>query len=121
MLAIRMGGAAAAGGFELFVIADGMGGMAAGEVASSLAVRTFADKLVGELSGRLRPSGSDDLEEAGRAAFHAAADAIQEYASVHPAASDMGTTLTALCLSGSLALIVHAGDTRCDRAGRSAI
>lgn len=113
-LAVRMGGASAAGGFDLFVVADGMGGMSAGEVASALAVRTFADKLVGELSGRETTSGSDGLADAGRAAFRAAADAVERYASAHPAAADLGTTLTALCISGSAALIVHAGDTRCD-------
>jgi protein phosphatase len=113
-LAVEMGGASAAGGFDLFVVADGMGGMSAGEVASALAVRTFAYKLAGELSGQETSSGSDDLVDAGRVAFRAAADAVQSYASAHPAASDLGTTLTAVCISGSAALIVHAGDTRCD-------
>ena len=94
-----------------------MGGTSAGEVASSLAVRSFAQVMVRELSEHSALSDGPDpvqaLERASRTAYIAAAEAIDVYASAHPEMSDLGTTLTAACIHGSLAIIVHAGDSRC--------
>lgn len=116
-LAVTMGGASEGGGFGLFVVADGMGGMSAGEVASSLAVRSFAQVMVRELAevpGAGEGQGLvQELEQTSRNAYVAAAEAIDAYASAHPEMRDLGTTLTAACIHGSVALIVHAGDSRC--------
>jgi PPM family protein phosphatase len=87
----------------LFVVADGMGGHAAGEVASRIAVETVLDAWV---------AGSETApRQALRAAARAANSAVFE-ASFDHARRGMGTTLTALALAGGEALIAHVGDSR---------
>ncbi|HTE61898.1 MAG TPA: Stp1/IreP family PP2C-type Ser/Thr phosphatase, partial [Solirubrobacteraceae bacterium] len=87
----------------LFVVADGMGGAQAGEVASELAVKRFEDGL---------PDG--------RAPAVALAELIQEAnAEIHQQARDdpdragMGTTVTAAYLDGDSVVVAHVGDSRC--------
>jgi protein phosphatase len=87
----------------LFVIADGMGGHAAGEVASRVAVETVAHHWT---TTPFDQPGSA-LRTAARAANLAVIDASSE-----PGRSGMGTTLTALTLNGHEAFIAHVGDTR---------
>ncbi|MEE2703972.1 MAG: PP2C family serine/threonine-protein phosphatase [Myxococcota bacterium] len=91
----------------LFVVADGMGGHAAGEVASQLAVETVATQL----SGRRIPKAIR-----GEAALLGAALVESNLAvyrkSREPGLEGMGTTLTALLFRGRTATIAHAGDTR---------
>ncbi len=76
-----------------YVVCDGMGGAAAGEVASHLAAETFLSQL--------RSSGSDanpDQKPQARlnAAIHAANQVIFQKAHLEPELSGMGTTLVAL-------------------------
>ncbi len=90
----------------VFVVADGMGGHLAGEVASEIAVRTLA-----ELAGRGRPSPQEVLDQVA-----AANRAILDSAEQHPEQSGMGTTLAALVLvdgpgSGRW-LVANVGDSR---------
>ncbi len=90
----------------LFVVADGMGGAQAGEIASRLAVTAFreyhaADRL--EPEARLRAI----VQEANRR--------IHSRASSDPRASGMGTTVTAVLTTGSRAAIAHVGDSRAYR------
>lgn len=87
----------------LFVVCDGLGGHAAGEVAS----RTAVDGLLaawreGGFSGAQR-----DLRSAARAANVAVYDAALDGET-----RGMATTLTALALSGREAVIAHVGDSR---------
>ena len=91
-------------GPRLLAVADGMGGHAAGEVASSLTIASMA-KLDSE------PPGGDMLTELASAV--AAANArLQEMIIANPAVEGMGTTLTALFWSDGQAAVCHIGDSR---------
>jgi protein phosphatase len=87
----------------LALVADGMGGHAAGEVASALAL---------EVVRRVYYSLDKTPSEALRAAFDAANQAIFDYASKHPDCAGMGTTCTALGVRDSLLWLAHVGDSR---------
>jgi protein phosphatase len=87
----------------LFVVADGMGGHAAGEVAS----RTAVVSVVGAWTSDAPIGSAKGLRAAVRAANLAVIDAAEE-----PGRHGMGTTLTALTLSGREASIAHVGDSR---------
>jgi len=86
----------------LFVVADGMGGAQAGEVASRLAAETFAAGLAEEGTSEQR------LEERVRAANTRIYDVSQE----DRALNGMGTTLTAAYLDGDELALAHVGDSR---------
>ena len=73
-------------GYPLFAVADGMGGHAAGEVASSIALRTLQQHL------------GDVSQESIVAGVHAANRAILEYSAAHPETAGMGTTVTGVAL-----------------------
>lgn len=92
-------------GPHLLVIADGMGGHAGGDVASSLAIGELAP-LDGE------SHGSDDalahLERAVRAAHGELLARVEE----EPQLAGMGTTVTALLRSGNRLALAHIGDSR---------
>ena len=87
----------------LFVVADGLGGHAAGEVASRSAVETVL--------GRWSVGGDDDPAKRLRACVRDANSAVLT-ASFEPGRSGMGSTLTALSVIGREALIAHVGDSR---------
>ncbi len=86
----------------LLVIADGMGGHAAGEIAAELAVSCFED---------YRPTGSDICAQL-RARMQKAQQAVVERARIDASCRGMGTTLTAVMLSEKTAFWAHVGDTR---------
>ena len=92
---------------ELFVIADGMGGHVAGEVAS----RVAADTLASEVANRPLPRLIRDQREIMRDATIAANDAVLSEGK-RLRLEGMGTTLTALRLTSRTATISHVGDTR---------
>ena len=87
----------------LFALADGLGGHAAGEVASRTAIETML--------ARWAAGGNDDAAKALRACARDANTAVVT-ASYEKGRAGMGSTLTALALSGREALIVHVGDSR---------
>jgi protein phosphatase len=91
----------------VFIVADGMGGHAAGEVASEMAVRIVAQEL-GD------PTGRSDEELAGslRRAIQRANAAIFERTLTEHDKRGMGTTTTVLALTGSRYLIGQVGDSR---------
>ena len=102
----------------LYVVADGMGGHAAGEVASSMAVHVFRDTLFAErtqLEAFERAPGKGDraavlrLLELG---VQKACAAVYAEAQADPAKRGMGTTMVALLLLGSRGFIAHVGDSR---------
>lgn len=100
---------AAAPEHGIFVVCDGMGGAAAGEVASALAAKTFLDTFIlaaGE------PSASRL-----RGAVQAANEAVHAQAMRDRAMKGMGTTLVALLVAegGSSIELAHVGDSRCYR------
>src|SRR5829696_117919 len=87
----------------LFVVADGMGGAQAGEVASEIAVRQFEGGL---------PDG-EDPGEALAALIQEANARIHEQARSDAQHAGMGTTTTAAYLSGDTVVVAHVGDSRC--------
>jgi len=93
----------------LFVVADGMGGHAAGEVASNIAVQTLAGQL-----GGLAPGASDEAVRAAmRAAIVEAGRIIYTQSRQISDQAGMGTTVTALFLTlDGRYVIGHIGDSR---------
>jgi PPM family protein phosphatase len=91
-------------GPRLLAVADGMGGHAAGEVASSLTIASMA-----ELDAEQPPS---DMVKALELAVVAANARLQERIIANPAIEGMGTTLTALLWSDGHAAVCHIGDSR---------
>lgn len=91
---------------NLLVVADGMGGHAAGELASATAVATMA-----ELPGVVSHSDGDALAEASRHVDLAAARITDAIRSDEDRAG-MGTTMTAALLWQDALALVHIGDSR---------
>jgi protein phosphatase len=94
----------------VFLVADGMGGHAAGEIASAIATESVGSALRQGVDGGLR---TDVLEEAMRQSFHNAHMSIVNYSAIKPETKGMGTTMTALvvCDDGTFRL-GHIGDSR---------
>jgi protein phosphatase len=87
----------------LFVVADGMGGAQAGEVASEMAVESFGDGL---------PDGDPPAE----GLKHIIEDAnrrIYERSRTQQGRAGMGTTVTAAHVGENTVTIAHVGDSRC--------
>ncbi len=101
--------------YELLIVADGMGGSAAGEVASRVAVDVVRQALA-----RWEERGSDGgdaraVEAALRSAVQEANDRVFQMAAHLPEYRGMGTTLTAVLVpltGGRPALFCHVGDSR---------
>jgi protein phosphatase len=95
----------------LFMVADGLGGAAAGEVASELAVTTVREELRDRWS-RARGSSPDDFAAAIKAAAEAANGRIFSYAVEHPESRGLGTTATLAGLLGDTLYLAQVGDSR---------
>lgn len=93
----------------LYAVADGMGGHAAGEVASRLAV----DHLREWSRSIASWSASGQTEPVVRTCFNACNNRLLDYMRDHPETRCMGTTLTALVVQGAVATVAHVGDSRC--------
>lgn len=97
-------------GVELFVVADGMGGHDAGEVASALAVETLVREARSRIDVSPRPS-VDAIENILDESFQEANNTIKGNAEER--GSDMGTTLVAcMVIDDSTALCANVGDSR---------
>jgi protein phosphatase len=98
----------------LFAVADGMGGHAAGEVASSLAVRGLAESILTTAATTLLDPDVDYdegwIENMVSHAVHEANEAIRREG--HARGNDMGTTLTVALVIGDRATIANIGDSR---------
>lgn len=93
----------------IFLLADGMGGHNAGEVASKLAVDAAHDFLKDRIS---TIESDEELLRALDAAIMRAHEAIKEKAASDIKLRGMGTTLVALVTKNEKAYICHAGDSR---------
>ena len=91
-------------GPHLLAIADGMGGHAAGEVASAVAISALA--------GLDEEIPVSDLLDVLSAAVAAASATLHEMSLQDPSVEGMGTTLTAMLWSGSTVGLCHIGDSR---------
>jgi PPM family protein phosphatase len=91
-------------GPRLLAVADGMGGMAAGDVASNIVIGAMAP-LDEDVPG-------DAILDALRGSVDTANQQLRDTVEANPQLEGMGTTLTALLFSGSRAGLVHIGDSR---------
>ncbi len=92
-------------GTQLFVVADGMGGHAGGDVASAIALKRVmeADKPY---------ASANDAEFALQASLIAANSLLAETVFEHPELMGMGTTVSAILRAGNEIAIAHIGDSR---------
>jgi PPM family protein phosphatase len=93
-------------GPRLLAIADGMGGHAAGEVASAVAITAIAPL------DRQNLISDDDMLNALAAAVASARTTLHDMSVSDPAVEGMGTTLTALLWAGARVAVCHIGDSR---------
>src|SRR6266516_3813078 len=90
----------------IFVVADGVGGAEAGEVASQTAVDVLDDAF------RHKLTDGEDVEDLMELAIQRANSSIHQMALDNPRFSMMATTVVALHLDGNRATIGHVGDSR---------
>jgi serine/threonine protein phosphatase PrpC len=106
---------------QLFLVADGVGGAAAGGQASALAVGAIESFLLNTIQWLLSlagPEGSADGEGAGvlgelQEALRNADARVCDAARLHPELRGMGTTLTMAFGYGRDLFLAHVGDSRC--------
>jgi serine/threonine protein phosphatase PrpC len=102
---------------NLFVVSDGMGGEAHGEIASAMAVETVVKTCMGEetatvvTSTETHPEWSDKTKLLLNAA-QLANKKIYESAEANPQQQGMGATLTAAWINEEKLSVVHVGDSR---------
>jgi serine/threonine protein phosphatase PrpC len=92
----------------LFVLADGMGGHACGDLASKMACQgltTIFDNSTADFEPKLYAQRLEDL-------IFSVDSRLRQHAVTHPDCTDMGTTLSALLISGNFAITAHVGDSR---------
>jgi PPM family protein phosphatase len=95
-------------GRVLAVVADGMGGHQAGDIASRLAVERIVKELR-HLDGEL---SDEDARERLMDALLMANEEVYQYAQEHPECSGMGTTIVAALLGETGGVTAHIGDSR---------
>ena len=99
-------------GQGLFVVCDGMGGAAAGEVASQLAVQTIGARVSGDpLNAGTERGFQPRTAHLGRA-VEAANRVIIERAAGDSAQSGMGTTVVGAWIADNVVSVAHVGDSR---------
>lgn len=91
---------------RIFAVCDGMGGMAAGEMASGTAVRELVEHFAQE------PIAGTSLEERLQKSIYFANHAVYTMAQGNEDLRGMGTTLVAACLEGQRLIIGNVGDSR---------
>jgi len=102
---------------NLFVLSDGMGGEAHGEVASALAVETIVKHCMSNSGdsaappGQMQPSWSPKTKRLANA-VHLANKSIYDSAEENPEQHGMGATVTAAWIDGAKLSIAHVGDSR---------
>ena len=92
-------------GAHLFVVADGMGGHAGGDVASALTIRRLRD------ADREHATAEDALEDL-TGMIQAAGETLQSTMREHPELAGMGTTVSGIVRVGDRMAIAHIGDSR---------
>jgi PPM family protein phosphatase len=93
----------------VFIVCDGMGGAAAGEIASSIGVEEMLRSLTASVEAGTAPA------QAAEEAVKSANQAIHSRAERNPRLSGMGTTLVGLLTQERRAWVINVGDSRCYR------
>lgn len=103
----------------LTIVADGMGGHAAGEVASAIAVRVIHSEVRKRMdlvksygSGRASRDGAREIQHMMEAAVLRACSRVHEEAKADASKRGMGTTLSSLLVAGHHGFVAHVGDSR---------
>jgi serine/threonine protein phosphatase PrpC len=102
----------------IFVVCDGMGGQASGEVASKIAVDTVLEYFRHSKQGAKSPvlgrafEGVSERASALAIGIQLANLAIQETASASAQHTGMGSTIVAVCVEGNLFSVANVGDSR---------
>lgn len=96
----------------LVLLADGMGGHNAGEVASEMAVTAIHDALLDVLSPEMKATGVIACDDAVREAVIYANEEIHEQANTRPDCAGMGTTLVLTLFHEDRVTYSHVGDSR---------
>ena len=99
-------------GFRLFIVADGMGGVKGGGIASNLAVQTVREKL-----GACEKIGQIEIVDA----LEAANSAILQRGGAEDGTQGMGTTFVGVAFVASGMFVVNVGDSRAYRIRKGAI
>ena len=99
----------------LLVVADGMGGHAAGKQASAIAVQALEHYVLNAMPWffRLEQNRESDFQEEMKAALEACQRSIENAAATTPQRRGMGTTLTMAYVLWPRLYVVHVGDSRC--------
>jgi protein phosphatase len=87
----------------LYIVADGMGGHRAGEIASNMAVDSIKNYMLNQ-----EKMSENSLVDA----IYVANDLIFKSAAANPQYSGMGTTIVSIVLNGNGAMLCHVGDSR---------
>jgi PPM family protein phosphatase len=100
-------------------VADGVGGAAAGDVASSMAIRVLVSLILNAARWALKLDNPEtrevelhDVKERAEAYFEKIDQALLEHAEAYPRLKGMGTTMTGAYSFGDDLFILHIGDTR---------
>jgi PPM family protein phosphatase len=94
---------------RLLAVADGMGGHAGGEVASSIALLVLARRSAIFLDHEVDQDSSDDLFNS---SIEDIDEALKEASDEDPDLAGLGTTLTSLFIRNNQLALLHVGDSR---------
>ncbi len=97
---------------HIYVVCDGMGGNAAGEVASGMAVRALIETFESQIGESDNGDQPLPIEERLLYAIHEANRVVREAAEGNPELQTMGTTLVCACLEGTRMVVGNVGDSR---------
>lgn len=96
---------------SLFLVADGMGGAAAGEIASAMAAEVIFQELRQSWAATEATTPDEFIRQI-KAAVEVANTRIHQYATEHPDSRGMGTTATVVGLFGGRLHLAQVGDSR---------
>lgn len=100
---------------KIYIVADGMGGHAGGEIASQLCVHTIKEQIKGKIFEKLQSSEQAAQEEMRvllSSVVNKASERIFERALEDPSLRGMGTTATAFFIHKDTGYVGHVGDSR---------
>jgi serine/threonine protein phosphatase PrpC len=96
------------------LVADGMGGHEAGEIASRLAITTFVNLILNspEWYMRVGKAEAEKVMERISERYRIVDETVREKANSDPTLTGMGTTMTLACSFGPILVLAHIGDSR---------